>query len=71
MTTFAPELFRVSNSIKVNLLHKTQLKQLWQQIYKAYGSELNSFCYEERFKNKRKTLNLSSLRCKKRKGYLS
>nr|DAU98568.1 MAG TPA: Respiratory burst NADPH oxidase [Caudoviricetes sp.] len=35
MITFAPELFRVSNSIKVNLLHKTQLKQLWQQIYKA------------------------------------
>nr|DAT65573.1 MAG TPA: hypothetical protein [Caudoviricetes sp.] len=26
MTIFALELFRVSNSIKVNLLHKTQLK---------------------------------------------
>nr|DAE39986.1 MAG TPA: hypothetical protein [Caudoviricetes sp.] len=35
MTTFAPELFSVSNSIKVNLLHKNNLKQLWQQIYKA------------------------------------
>ncbi len=37
----------------------------------SYGSELNSFCYDGQFKNKRKTLNLSSLRCKKRKGYLS
>lgn len=26
MTIFALELFRVPNSIKVNLLHKTQLK---------------------------------------------
>ena len=37
----------------------------------SYGSELNSFWYEEQFRNKREALNLSSLRCEKRKDYLS